>query len=409
MAKQSGVIDAIYQVIISPDTYLTAGLSKIPLIGPKLARTAIAKGADEAGFLVAGQGNKGRVLADKILAAKPEELNLTVRETFQRQDVFGLWQNEVGPVIKAFTEAEGNTAKAEIFRNFRIAYPEFNDLAVFKLYAKNNVFDAASAEKFFTTADNARYLIGGRLDGTSFYRNGIATARASRQFTSGIARKVDALFNPTVGNIAARDTLEKATAAHERGWEILTRLGEEADLGVNPNITKLIDIESDMSKTRKLSFKIGTAAGRRPTSGGIRYGDDAIDTVSEFRNMAALVVDRDFADTWALNYLDLDRFFAWAAQYPDSLITFNEIQEPSFLDFRLIPPEVRPKTFNLGNNVFTPAWFSFIADKMHQTRQPTQEECNLLKQYAQVWDYRCNEKFLNKYPWASYIIEKARI
>jgi hypothetical protein len=306
MAKQSGVIDAIYQVIISPDTYLSLGLSKIPVIGPKLGRAAVARGADEAGFLVAGQGNKGRVLADKILAAKPEELNLTVRETFQRPDVFGLWQNEVGPVIKAFTEAEGNTAKAEIFRNFRIAYPEFNDLAVFKLYAKNNVFDAASAEKFFTTADNARYLIGGRLDGTTFYRNGIATARSSRQFTSGIARKVDAIFNPTVGNVAARDTIEKATAAHERGWEILTRLGEEADFGVNPNITKLIDIESDMSKTRKLAFKIGTAAGRSPTSGGIRYGDNAVDTVSEFRNMAALVVDRDFADTWALNYLDLD-------------------------------------------------------------------------------------------------------
>jgi hypothetical protein len=110
-----------------------------------------------------------------------------------------------------------------------------------------------------------------------------------------------------------------------------------------------------------------------------------------------------------LNYLDLNRFFAWAEQYPRSLITFNEIQEPSFLDFRLIPAAVRPKTFNLGNNVFTPSWFSFIDDKMHETREPTQEECNLLKQYTQVWDYRCNEKFLNRYPWASYIIEKAKV
>ena len=307
MARQSGVIDGIYQVLISPDTYLTLGLSKIPLIGSKLAGAAVARGADEAGFLVAGQGNKGKVLANRILAAKsPEELNFTMRETFQRPDVFNLWQNEIGPVVKAFNEAEGNTAKSVIFRNFRLAYPEFNDLAVFKLYAKNNVIDAASAEKFFTTADNARYLIGGRLDGTNFYRNGIATARGSRWFTAGIARKVDAIFNPTVGNIATRDTIEKATAAHERGWEILTSLGEEANLGVNPNITKLIDIESDISKTRKLAFRIGTAAGRSPTSGGIKYGDDAVDTVSEFRNTAALVVDRDFADAWALNFLDLD-------------------------------------------------------------------------------------------------------
>jgi hypothetical protein len=107
-----------------------------------------------------------------------------------------------------------------------------------------------------------------------------------------------------------------------------------------------------------------------------------------------------------LNYLDLDRFFAWAAQYPHSLITFNEIQEPSFLDFRLIPVDLRPRTFKLSNNV-TDAWHNFVSNTMHQTRHPTQEECNLLKQYAQVWDYRCNEKFLDRYPWASYIIEKA--
>lgn len=109
-----------------------------------------------------------------------------------------------------------------------------------------------------------------------------------------------------------------------------------------------------------------------------------------------------------LNYLDLDRFFAWAAQYPNSLVTFNEIQEPSFLDFKLIPLSVRPKTFTLSSNV-TDAWRNFISEKMHQTRQPTQDECNALKQYAQVWDYRCNEKFLNRYPWASYIIERATV
>jgi hypothetical protein len=109
-----------------------------------------------------------------------------------------------------------------------------------------------------------------------------------------------------------------------------------------------------------------------------------------------------------LNYLDLDRFFAWAEQYPRSLITFNEIQEPSFLDFRLIPAAVRPKTFNPSINV-SHNWHNFISNRMYETREPTQEECNLLKQYAQVWDYRCNEKFLNKYPWASYIIEKAKV
>jgi hypothetical protein len=107
-----------------------------------------------------------------------------------------------------------------------------------------------------------------------------------------------------------------------------------------------------------------------------------------------------------LNYLDLDRFFAWAAQYPRSLVTFNEIREPSFLDFRLIPRDIRPNSFKLSSNV-NDAWVNFVSNAMHQTRQPKQDECDQLKQYAQVWDYRCKEKFLDRYPWASYIIEKA--
>lgn len=110
-----------------------------------------------------------------------------------------------------------------------------------------------------------------------------------------------------------------------------------------------------------------------------------------------------------LNFLDLDRFFSWAEKYPNSLITFNEIQEPSFLDFRLIPIELRPDTFKISNNNVTDSWYKFVSNTMYETRQPTQEECNLLKQYAYVWDYRCNERFLDKYPWANYIIEKANI
>jgi sulfatase maturation enzyme AslB (radical SAM superfamily) len=109
-----------------------------------------------------------------------------------------------------------------------------------------------------------------------------------------------------------------------------------------------------------------------------------------------------------LNYLDLDRFFAWAAQHPKSIVTFNEIQEPSFLNFRLIPSDIRPKTFNPGINV-SHNWYNFISNKMHETREPTQDECNKLLAHSRMWDYRCNEKFLDRYPWASYIIEKAKV
>lgn len=111
-----------------------------------------------------------------------------------------------------------------------------------------------------------------------------------------------------------------------------------------------------------------------------------------------------------LNYLDLNRFFAWAEQYPDSVISFNEIQEPSFLDFRLIPLELR-KNFKLNfeNNNVSNDWITFADSVMYETREPTPDECNQLLAYSNMWDYRCSEKFLNKYPWASYIIEKAKV
>jgi hypothetical protein len=306
-SRQSGFVDAIYSVIISPDTYLTAGLSKIPLVGPKLAKAAIARGADEAGMLVAGQGNKGRVLADKVLKAKtPDELNLTVRELFQRPDVRTVWQNDIGPTVKSFTEAGTTAEQSQIFRKFRFDYPEYNDFETFKLLANHKVFDAESAQRFFSDVDNTRYLINGRVDGTTFYRNGVVTARSTRQISSGIARKLDAIFNPTAENMATRNTIEKADAAYKDSWETLVTLGQEADRGINPNIAEFANIDKDISKSRKLAFKLGTLTARSPQGGLILTGDDAVKTVANFRNLARLVVPRDFADAWALNFIQSD-------------------------------------------------------------------------------------------------------
>ena len=303
-ARQAGFIDAIYQIVIDPATYATAGLSKIPLVGTKLARFAVSKGADEAGFIVAGQGNKGRALAAKIQAAKtPDELNVTIREVFTRPDVRNLW-DEMGPYVQKFNESEGNVAKANVFNDFKYLYSEYNNLETFKLLAQNRVYDAVTAERFFSDIDNTRYLLSGRVDGTDFYRNGIATARSSRHLTAGIARKVDSIFNPSAATVAERDTTEKATAVANEQWKILTTLGEEADLGVNPAISNLQSIDKSVSKARQKMFKIGQLAGRSPASGPILYGDDAIKTVKNFEYLASVVVPKDMAKVLTLDYLD---------------------------------------------------------------------------------------------------------
>lgn len=304
-ARQAGVIDAVYQIAIDPATYATAGLSKLPLVGKRLSQFAISKGADEAGFLVAGQGNKGRALADKILKAgdTPEAVATTVREVFTRPDVRSLW-DEMGPYIQKFNESEGNVAKSRVFDEFKYLYDEYNNFETFKLMAKNRVYDANSAEKFFSDVENTRYLLSGRVDGTNFYRNGVATARSSRHLTAGIARAVDSIFNPSARNTPTRDTIEKATAVADEQWKILTTLGDEADRGVNPNIANLESIDKDISKVRQRLFKIGQLAGRSPASKPIFYGDNAIKTIKDFENLAGLVVPKDMAKVLALNFLD---------------------------------------------------------------------------------------------------------
>jgi len=105
-----------------------------------------------------------------------------------------------------------------------------------------------------------------------------------------------------------------------------------------------------------------------------------------------------------LNYNGLPEFFKWAEQFPNALITYNEIQEPSFLDFRLIPLQHRVQNINISNNTVSPAWKRFVNELVYETRNFTAEEISQLMQYIKIWDYRCKETFLSRYPWMERIL-----
>ena len=54
-------------------------------------------------------------------------------------------------------------------------------------------------------------------------------------------------------------------------------------------------------------------------------------------------------------------------------------------------------------------WRKFQKSVMYETLEPTQVHCNELHQYSQkVWDYRCKEKFLDRYPYMNYMIDRAK-
>ena len=113
-----------------------------------------------------------------------------------------------------------------------------------------------------------------------------------------------------------------------------------------------------------------------------------------------------------LNYLTLDKLFNWATQFPNAAISYNEIYEPTFLNFRYIPISVRSQFYDNFSSIdlthASPKWQQFKQTIMYETLEPTIEDCTMLYRYStRVWDVNCKHKFLDLYPWAEYMIEKA--
>lgn len=112
-----------------------------------------------------------------------------------------------------------------------------------------------------------------------------------------------------------------------------------------------------------------------------------------------------------LNFLTLDKFFKWTEQYPTIPIGYNEIYEPSFLNFRYIPLDVRTEFLERFSNVNIfgdPKWEKFKTETMYEYLEPSKRDCKMLYEYSQkIWDSRGKYKFLELYPWAEYMITKS--
>lgn len=110
-----------------------------------------------------------------------------------------------------------------------------------------------------------------------------------------------------------------------------------------------------------------------------------------------------------LTYHNMTEFFNWTNKFPKARISYNEVDSPSFFDFRLIPLDVRQEFYNdfskvkfgdVNNN-----WKKFQQSTMYEHRQISTGEQKQLQHYSKdIWDYRCNVKFLDAYPWAEALL-----
>jgi len=151
---------------------------------------------------------------------------------------------------------------------------------------------------------------------------------------------------------------------------------------------------------------------------------DAVGAVLEYQRYPARweTIERNFVKMYnskcvvsltpvvsLLTYHNMPEFFAWANNFPQAEVSYNEVSWPTFLDFRLIPLDTRTEFYQeLSDIKFINAqsnWKTFQTKIMYEHKQISTKERSLLKHYSEdIWDYRCNVKFLDAYPWAEQLL-----
>jgi hypothetical protein len=294
----SGPIDGLYQIGIDPLSW--AGVGTAIKAVTKGIEGIRATPAEALRFV--GLKSRGEKIKDKYqFLAERGDVTAGMDFVFRQPDVIKLWDEELGPVVRNFANATTPQEKADVYRAAKTQYPEWANTEILTGLATGKAFDANSARKFFVDIDDKNLLMQGNLDGVSFYRNAIPVSKSYRKLTSSVHQTADAIFNPSVktNEIAKNvDSIRLGSA-----MDILTKVSNEKDVLINPAMADLIKLEKDVN----VLHKVGRMAQRSP--GRILYGEDAIKTIDEVRNLAAQVVRRDLADTIAFEFLNQSEEF----------------------------------------------------------------------------------------------------
>lgn len=264
--RSSGAIDFIYQILVDPLTWVTGGASKIATKGGKLA---------------------------ELYAKSPT--TSTINQIFSDRDVIRSW-NTVGPVIKRLADArtEGNKGAAAIAREeIRRDFPQFSNDDFLKLAINNEMFDVAGAKKFALEADNMRLLVSGRVDGTTFFRNGVPLAAKSRYRITGFNKVIGDFFDGKLGESADEVLSTKVDDIHKIG------------IANDPNYvftSPALDAERESINT--VRRKIGRLAARFPGAEAIGVMDHNVQTsLPVVKALARTIYSKDFATYFSEHFL----------------------------------------------------------------------------------------------------------
>jgi hypothetical protein len=295
----SGPIDATYQLMIDPLSYVGIG----PILkGATGAYGGVKASLPEAISRFGGIKTRGQKLSDQFsFLSEKQGLDAGMDWVFKQKDVVTLWDKQLGPVIKRYADEPTETGRGLIYREIRSSFPEWAELGVIKQLAKYKAFDAKSAKKFFTDNDDAGLLMSGRVDGVSYRRNGIPVARRSRVLTSAVNRTAKDIFDPSPSTATTDEIIVSGQKRLKTTTEILKKVADREEGLINPELSQLFELDADVSKAQDALQKIQVLGKRSP--GRIVYGEDAIKTIDDVRNLANLVMPEVNADAFAEAFL----------------------------------------------------------------------------------------------------------
>jgi hypothetical protein len=269
----SGFVDFMYQIVIDPLTWVTGGAAKLPGLAAKVN------------------------IGDQMVRNVERFGTLGVKKSFEESPALrNHWDKEIGPMIKRLGDSKNLAEEAQIIREIGTKYAGHEDTEWLQLLKRNRIYNADAAVKYFgDNTESAINLLAGRVEGTQYFRNGVATARNQRRLDFGMGRFVDGIFNPVM---AREDVLKQG----EDVWTKLNKLGDEGTNYVSP------EVEDIQKFVKKMTFteKIGQKFARNPQGRAINIGKDAIKTAANFRDTARQVLPRDLADFVTLKFINAD-------------------------------------------------------------------------------------------------------
>jgi len=292
-------IDATYQLMIDPLTYVGVG----PILkGTTGAYGGVRAGLPEAISRFGGFKSRGQKLADQFsFIAERQGLDAGMDWVFKQKDVIKLWDKQLGPVIKRYADEPTETGRGLIYREIRNDFPEWAELGAIREMAKYKAFDAKSAKKFFTDNDDSGMIMFGRTDTVSYRRNGIPVARRSRVLTSALNRTAKSVFDPSPATATTDEIIASGQKRLKTTTEILQKVADREEGLINPQLSQLFELDADVSKAQAALQKLQLLGKRSP--GRIVYGDDAIKTIDDVRNLANIVMPEVNADAFVEAFL----------------------------------------------------------------------------------------------------------